>query len=34
MKNDLQKALEAYETALRLNPGQEILEEKIRRLRN
>lgn len=33
MKNEPQKALEAYETALRLNPGQEMLEEKIRRLR-
>lgn len=34
MKNEPQRALEAYETALRLSPGFENVEEKIRRLRN
>lgn len=34
MIDEPQKALDAYETALRLNPGFELLEEKIRRLSN
>ena len=34
MIDEPQKALEAYETALRLNPEYEELEEKIRQLRN
>ena len=34
MIDERQKALEAYETALRLNPEYEELEEKIRQLRN
>ncbi|MFC1659900.1 tetratricopeptide repeat protein [Gemmatimonadota bacterium] len=33
MKDDPQKALESYENALRLNPENKALEEKIERLR-